>query len=258
MIGVSAGFSKLGYNVYATSFAPFLSYRSSEMIRMNLSYMKIPVNIVGLASGLALGFLGNSHFGLEDISIFRTFPEINIFSPADCAEIFKIVELTSKLKQPSYIRLTGGVNFPIVYDEDYEIEYGKFNSVFSSGDDVHIYATGSMVYHSREAGRLLEENGISCEVYNVHTIQPFDSDSFKENCLKKPKLIVSVEEHFINGGLGTLILEEIQFLKYKNLPLLKIGLPNKYLESGEYEFLLNKYNLDSISIFNSIKKNLNR
>ena len=81
----------------------------------------------------------------------------SIFFPNDCAEIFKIVELTSKLKQPSYIRLTGGVNFPIVYDEDYEIEYGKFNSVFSSGDDVHIYATGSMVYHSREAGRLLKK-----------------------------------------------------------------------------------------------------
>ena len=130
MIGVSAGFSKLGYNVYATSFAPFLSYRASEMIRMNLSYMKIPVNIVGLASGLALGFLGNSHFGLEDISIFRTFPDINIFSPADCSEIFKIVELTSKLREPSYIRLTGGVNFPIVYEEDYDIKLGKFNSVF--------------------------------------------------------------------------------------------------------------------------------
>lgn len=256
MIGVSAGFTKLGYNVYATSFAPFLSYRASEMIRMNLSYMKIPVNIVGLASGLALGFLGNSHFGLEDISIFKTFPEINIFSPADCSEIFKIVELTSKLKQPSYIRLTGGVNFPIVYEEEYDLEFGKFNSVFSSGDEVHIYATGSMVYHCREAAKLLEDVGIHCKVFNVHTIRPFDSQSFSENCSKSPKLIVSAEEHFINGGFGTLVLEEISKLKNPNLSLLKIGLPNNYLQSGEYEFLLKKYELDSLSIFNSIKKEL--
>lgn len=257
MIGVSAGFSKLGYNVYATSFAPFLSYRASEMIRMNLSYMKIPVNIVGLASGLALGFLGNSHFGLEDISIFRTFPDINIFSPADCSEIFKIVELTSKLKEPSYIRLTGGVNFPIVYEEDYDIKLGEFNSVFSSGDDVHIYATGSMVYHCREAAKLLIDVGCYCKVINVHTIRPFDSKSFSENCSKSPKLIVTAEEHFISGGLGSLVLEEMHKLKSLNLSLLKIGLPNKYLESGEYDFLLKKYELDSISIFNSIKNELN-
>ena len=258
MIGVSAGFSKLGFNVYATSFAPFLSYRASEMIRMNLSYMKIPVNIVGLASGLALEFLGNSHFGLEDISIFRTFPGINIFSPADCSEIFKIIELTSKLKQPSYIRLTGGVNFPIVYEEDYDIEFGKFNSVFSSGDEVHIYATGSMVYHCKEAAKLLEDSGIFCKVFNVHTIQPFDSHSFRENCSKSPKLIVSAEEHFVSGGLGSLVLEEMHSSQHANLSLLKIGLPNKYLESGEYEFLLNKYELDSISIFNSIKNKLHK
>ena len=257
MIGVSAGFSKLGYNVYATSFAPFLSYRASEIIRMNLSYMKIPVNIVGLASGLALGFLGNSHFGLEDISIFRTFPDINIFSPADCSEIFKIIELTSKLKEPSYIRLTGGVNFPIVYEEDYDIKFGKFNSVYSSGHDVHIYATGSMVYHCREAAKLLLDIGVNCKVINVHTIKPFDSESFSNNCSKSPKLIVTAEEHFITGGLGSMLLEEIHKLKISNIPLLKIGLPNKYLQSGEYEFLLNKYGLDSTSIFKSIKNELN-
>lgn len=253
MIGVAAGFSKMGYNVYATSFAPFLSYRASEMIRMNLSYMKIPVNIVGLASGLALNFLGNSHFGLEDISVFKTFPEINIFSPADCSEIFKIIDLTSKLKQPSYIRLTGGVNFPIVYEKDYEIKFGKFNSVFSAGDDVHIYATGSMVYHCIKAAKLLSDDGIYCSVINVHTIRPFDSESFSKNCIKSPKLVVSAEEHFVNGGLGSLILEEIYKLKIPNISLLKIGLPNQYLESGEYDFLLKKYKLDSLSIFNSIK-----
>lgn len=256
MIGVSAGFSKLGYNVYATSFAPFLSYRASEMIRMNLSYMKIPVNLVGLASGLALGFLGNSHFGLEDISIFKTFPEINIFSPADCSEIFKIIELTSKLKEPCYIRLTGGVNFPIVYEVDYNFEFGKFKSVFSSGNEVHIYATGSLVYHCREAAKLLEDDGINCKVFNVHTIRPFDSRSFLENCSKSPKLIVSAEEHFIDGGLGSLILEEIYKIRIPRLSLLKIGIPNSYLKSGEYEFLMNEYGLNSRSIFNSIKKEL--
>ena len=257
MIGVAAGFSKLGYNVYATSFAPFLSYRASEMVRMNLSYMKIPVNIVGLASGLALNFLGNSHFGLEDISIFRTFPDINIFSPADCSEIFKIVELTSKIRKPSYIRLTGGVNFPIVYEEDYDIELGKFNSVFYSGDDVHIYATGSMVYHCLEAAKLLKDVGILCKVLNVHTIRPFDSKAFSENCSNSPKLVVSAEEHFKTGGLGSLILEEINDFEGSNLSLLKVGLPNTYLESGEYEYLLKKYKLDSISIFNSIKNKIN-
>lgn len=255
MIGVAAGFTKIGYNVYTTSFAPFLSYRASEMIRMNLSYMEMPVKIVGLASGLALSFLGNSHFGLEDISIFRTFPNIDIFSPCDCAEIFKIIELTSKLNKPSYIRLTGGVNFPIVHEEDYKLEYGKFNNIYTVGDDVHFYATGSMVYHSIQAAKLLNDSGIKSSVFNVHTIRPFDIESFNKNLKIKPKLIVSVEEHFKDGGFGSYIFEIMNNCGF-NLPFLKIGLPHKYLDSGEYTYLIEKYGLDYNSIFKTVLKKL--
>ena len=92
---------------------------------------------------------------------------------------------------------------------------------------------------------------------NVHTIRPFDSKAFSENCSKSPKLVVSAEEHFKTGGLGSLILDEINDFDGSNLSLLKVGLPNKYLESGEYEYLLKKYKLDSISIFNSIKNKIN-
>lgn len=255
MIGVAAGFTKIGYNVFTTSFAPFLSYRASEMVRMNLSYMQIPVKIVGLASGLALSFLGNSHFGLEDISIFRTFPNIDIFSPSDCAEIFKIIELTSKLNRPAYIRLTGGVNFPIVHEEDYQLDYGKFKNEYESGDEVHFYATGSMVYHSIQAAKLLFESGIKSSVYNVHTIRPFDKENFVKNLKKRPKLIVTVEEHFKEGGFGSYIFEIMNDLGY-NTPFFKIGLPHKYLDSGEYAYLLEKYNLDYNSIFKSVYKKL--
>ena len=252
MVGVAAGFAKLGYTTYATSFAPFLAFRSSEITRMNLSYMEIPVNIVGLASGLALNFLGNSHFGLEDITVFRSFPNVSIFSPCDCAEIFKIIELTSKLNKPTYIRLNGGVNYPVVYEEDYKLEYGKINIINKFGNDVHIYATGSMVYHCKIASEILKDEGINCSVFNVHTIQPFDEEFLKNNLNVNPKLIITAEEHFVSGGLGSLLLEKLNDLGF-NKNVLRIGLPNEYLESGEYEYLLEKYNLNSESIVKKIK-----
>ena len=256
MIGAAAGFSKIGYNVFVTSFVPFLAYRSSEMIRMNLSYMKFPIKIIGLASGVALNFLGNSHFGLEDITIFKTFPEIIILSPSDCVEIFKVIEAASKLNSPVYIRLTGGTNFPIINTEDYNFEVGKFITTHFTGNDVHIYATGSMVFHSIEAAKLLENQGIKCKVLNVHTIQPFDSDGFKKNLLDNKSLIVTVEEHFIDGGLGSTVIETMHKLNSKK-NLLKIGLPMSYLETGDYNFMLDKYNLTgekiSYQIINKLK-----
>ena len=120
LIGVASGLAKEGFKVFVTSFAPFLSMRASEQIRMNLGYMKLPVNLVALGSGVSMGYLGNSHFGLEDIAVMRTIPGINISSPADCFEMGKMLyDYSRKDLGPSYIRLTGIPGYPIVYEKNY-------------------------------------------------------------------------------------------------------------------------------------------
>ena len=125
MIGVAAGLAKDGFVVFATSFAPFITMRASEQIRMNLGYMNLNVKAVSIGSGVSMAFLGNSHFGLEDASIMRSIPNITVISPADCAEIVKTVFAAADFEGPMYIRLTGAVNNPVVYKDDYDFKIGK-------------------------------------------------------------------------------------------------------------------------------------
>ena len=144
MIGVASGLAKEGFMPFVSSFAPFLSMRASEQIRMELGYMKFNVKVVALGSGLAMSFLGNSHYGLEDIAIMRTIPGLTILSPADCSEITKVVHAAAKHDGPVYIRLTGGPNNPVVFDEDYDFEIGKSRTI-RKGEDIALIATGTMV-----------------------------------------------------------------------------------------------------------------
>lgn len=125
MIGIAAGMAKEGFNVFATSFAPFITMRAAEQVRMNLGYMEMNVKAVSIGSGVSMAFLGNSHYGIEDVSVMRSIPNITVVSPADCAEIFKVVEAAANHQGPMYIRLTGAVGNPPVYTEDYEFKIGK-------------------------------------------------------------------------------------------------------------------------------------
>ena len=145
LIGVASGLADEGYKVFVTSFAPFLSMRASEQIRMNLGYMKHNVNLVALGSGLSMGFLGNSHFGLEDIAIMRTIPNLNITCPADCSELGKVLnDYAFNDRGPSYIRLTGVPGSVNVYEKNYKYRFGK-NITLSKGSDVLILSHGSIL-----------------------------------------------------------------------------------------------------------------
>ena len=120
MIGVASGLAREGFKVFVTSFAPFLSMRASEHIRMNLGYMRHNVNLVALGSGVSMGFLGNSHFGLEDLSVMRAIPNISVLSPADCGELKKtLYDCSFNDRGPTYIRLTGVPGSKMVYEKNY-------------------------------------------------------------------------------------------------------------------------------------------
>ena len=249
MIGVAAGLAKEGSVVFATSFAPFISMRSGEQIRMNLGYMNLNVKAVAIGSGVAMAFLGNSHYGIEDASIMRSIPNITVVSPADCAEIVKTVFAAAEFEGPMYIRLTGAVNNPIIYKEDYNFEIGK-SITLREGTEITIFANGTMVYESLEAAKLLYEEGISATVVNMHTIKPLDT-SVIDKAVASSKLIVSVEEHSVIGGLGSSIAEYKTALRNAP-PQLIIGLPDKFGKVGEHRYLLEKYGLTAKQIVKNI------
>ncbi|WVN42154.1 transketolase C-terminal domain-containing protein [beta proteobacterium MWH-UniP1] len=240
MIGVAAGLAKEGHNVFATSFAPFITMRAAEQVRMNLGYMEMNVKAVAIGSGVSMAFLGNSHYGIEDAAIMRAIPNITVVCPADCAEIFKTVQAAAEFKGPMYIRLTGAVGNPPVYTEDYSFEVGKA-IILSEPAEVTFIAAGSMVYESLEAAKLLLESGVKAGVINMHTIKPLDAKAV-ECALQISKLIVTVEEHSIIGGLGSAIAE-YKAGKRNAPPQLILGLPDVFDVTGDYRFLLEKHEL---------------
>ena len=250
LIGVAAGLAKEGFVPYVTSFAPFLSMRASEQIRMELGYMQFNVKVVALGSGLAMGFLGNSHYGLEDVSVMRAIPGLTVVSPADCTEIVKVVQAAAHHKGPMYIRLTGGVNNPIVYKNDYKYELGKAIKL-KDGDDIAIVCSGTMVHQSLQAAAELAESNIHAEVINMHTIKPLDTAKL-EALVASGKPLVSVEEHTIVGGLGSAIAEFLTTLK-KYVPHKIIGLEDKFGKTAQYEHLLKLHGLNSSGIANSVR-----
>jgi transketolase len=240
MIGIAAGLAKEGYNVFATSFAPFITMRAAEQVRMNLGYMGLNVKAVGIGSGVSMAFLGNSHYGIEDAAVMRSIPNLTVVSPADCAEIFKTVDAAMRFKGPMYIRLTGAVGNPPVYFEDYDFEIGK--AIFlNQPADITFVATGSMVHESLEAAKILREEGISAGVVNMHTIKPLDTIALDEIFLRS-KVVVTIEEHSVIGGLGSAVSEYKAALR-NSPPQLILGLPDQFDVSGDYKFLLDLHGL---------------
>ena len=248
MIGVSAGIAREGIGVFAASYATFITSRALDQVRISMSYMKLPVKLVGLTAGFNSGILGATHMAIEDVAIMRALPDITIISPADCTEAAKCMEAVIKYDKPVYIRLTGGDRAPIVYTEDYNYRIGKAISL-RNGNDVCILASGSMVYESLQAAEQLEKSGISTGVIDVHTIKPLDLTIAKE--IVKYKLIVTAEEHSVIGGLGDAIAD-LTMRERIQASIMKLGVEGSYPHAASYTTLLQRSGLTSDEIVKKV------
>ena len=251
LVGVAAGLADEGFKVFVTSFAPFLSMRASEQIRMNLGYMGHNVNLVALGSGLSMGFLGNSHFGLEDIAIMRTVPNLNITCPADCSELGKILnDYAFNDRGPSYIRLTGIPGSQNLYEKNYKYKFGK-NTTISKGKDILILSYGSVLGQIKLSIKTLKKLNINAELVNIVSLKPIDDGVVK--LLKKYKKIITIEEHTSVGGLGSIMAEKILNNRIKT-DLSSISLPDKFGPTGTYDYLLKYHGLNAENITKKIIK----
>ena len=240
MFGIAAGLAKEGYNTFTTTFSNFCTMRAYEQVRLNLGYMQMNIKSVGMGGGMAMGQFGNTHYGIEDLALMRAVPGLTVIAPADGAEIVKTVQALMQFEGPAYVRLTGVMNNPVVYSEEYEFSIGKAVTV-REGGDITIFACGTMVYESLAAAKRLQEQGISASVVDMHTIKPLDKQAVEKAC-SVSKLIVSVEEHGPIGGLGGAIAEYTA--QRGGAPRqLFIALPDVFGKNGEYKYLLKKYGL---------------
>ena len=254
LMGITAGLTSEGFKCVATAQACFLSMRSFEPIRQYMGYMQIPAILIGINSGFALTYFGNSHYALEDLSLMRSIPNMTILSPADAGEAVKAFEAALQMNTPVYIRLSGTTNNPVVYADDFEYGYKKANVVYNQGNDVVFFATGSMVYQSLKAAEVLKTEGIGVKVIDIHCLKPID----KETILKETagaKLAVSVEEHFVHEGLGGAVAE-VMSTKPATCQLMRLGVQDQFSEVGDYQYLLAQNGLTPEKIVASVKGRL--
>ena len=254
LIGITAGLSSEGFKCVATAQSCFLSMRSFESIRQYMGYMQIPAILVGINSGFALSYFGNSHYALEDLSLMRSIPNMTVLSPADGGEAVKAFEAALKLNSPVYIRLSGTLNNPVVYAENFEYDYCKANMVYNQGDDVVFFATGSMVYYCVKAAEQLNSNGVGAKVIDVHCLKPIDSDTILKE-LSGVELIVTAEEHFTIGGLGTAV-SEVMVQNQVSGKVLNLGVHDRFCEVGDYQYLLVQNGLSTEKIVEKVKEQL--
>lgn len=252
MIGVAAGLTIGGKIPFTTTFANFSTGRVYDQIRQSVAYSEKNVKICASHAGLTLGEDGATHQILEDIGMMKMLPGMTVIVPCDYAQTKAATLAIADYTGPVYLRF-GRPVWPI-FTTDMPFKIGKAQQ-FSEGKDVSIFACGHMVWKAIEAGKILEEKGVSVEVINIHTIKPLDTEAVLAS-IKKTKCAVTVEEHNIIGGLGDAIAQ----VAAKNfpIPIEYIGTNDTFGESGTPMQLLQKYGLDTPNIVEAVQKVIQR
>ncbi|MCI6690260.1 MAG: transketolase family protein [Clostridiaceae bacterium] len=249
MMGVAAGLATCGKIPFASSFAMFAAGRAFEQIRNSIGYPHLNVKIGATHAGISVGEDGATHQCNEDIAIMRTIPGMTIICPADDVEARAAVKAAAEYVGPVYMRF-GRLAVPVINDEaNYKFEIGK-GITLKEGKDVTIIATGLEVNESLEAAKLLEADGISAEVINIHTIKPLDKELVVASAKKTGK-VVTVEEHSVIGGLGGAVAEALS--EEAPTKMLRIGMMDKFGQSGPAKALIEYYGLDGKSIYEKVK-----
>ncbi len=248
MFSTAAGLASCGKLVFCSTFAMFAATRALDQIRNTVCYNDFNIKIVCSHSGITIGEDGSSHQILEDIAIMRTLPNMKIIVPCDGPEAKDAIISAASIPGPFYIRLGRPKFFTI--EEKKKFEFGK-GYILKEGRDVTIIACGIMVKQAVDAALLLEKEKVSVCVINIHTIKPLDSEFIIEKT-KETKGIVVCEEHSIIGGLASAI-EEVLCERYPK-KLLRIGIKNRFGQSGTPEDLMREYNLTSEDIVETVHK----
>lgn len=232
LIATAAGLASCGHKVFVSTYAVFASLRACEQIRTYICHTNFNVTILGTHVGLQTGKDGASHIAIEDISIMRALPNMTIIEPSDNVAAVKAAHLAVDFNGPLYVRLHFAPS-PIIHDpEKYEMILGKANVIREYGDDVTFMVSGVLLSKVIEAADILKEQGIYATILEFHTLKPIDKNAIIK-AAKKTKAIVTVEDHTILGGLGSIVSEIVG----ENCPTIikRIGIQDQFGESGDPE-----------------------
>lgn len=252
-VAAAAGMASTGKIPFVYTTNAFLSYRSYEFIRDDVCLQNRNVKLIGMGSGLAWSTLGCTHHATEDLSALKALPNLTIITPASPKEVGYAIEAAYRHNGPIFVRI-GMSNELEIYEEDYDFEIGK-NILIQDGKDATVFVTGSIISELLKAKEILKEEGIELRIINVHTLKPLDTTNIKKECEEK-KLVFSLEEHNVLGGLGSSVADVIAENSLAT-KLVKIGLEDTFAHGyGTHEEILEMNNLDANSIANKIKDSI--
>lgn len=234
-MGIAAGLATAGKIPFVVTYAIFGSLRAVEQLRQEACYTKLPVKVLCSHGGLTPANDGASHQCIEDMGILRTIPNMTVIMPADYASACKLIEQAYAYPGPVYLRFTRDA-IPCIYDEDETFEIGKAKKV-KAGSDLTIFANGDTLSLTVEVAKELENDGISAEVYDMHTIKPLDVEAVR-GAIEKSGKIITVEDHNIINGLGSAVCEVAAEMGKGRV--LRVGVQDQFGESAPYEKLLEK------------------
>ncbi len=255
MIAFAAGLALTGKKVYTYSIVPFITMRPFEFVRNDICYHNLDVTLVGPGAGFSYSYNGPTHYGLEDISVMRSLPNMVVVCPGDPVEVKNATLASLKRKGPMYIRL-GKAGEPVLHKKGMNFKLGKAFEM-QKGKDITLIATGNILQNTAEAGRELKKQGIDARVLSMHTIKPIDRVAILK-AAKETKNIITIEEHSIIGGLGSAVAEVLaennQSIKFKRL-----GVTDVYPKViGSQKFLRGMYSLSVEKIVAEAKKTLKK
>jgi len=253
LISFTAGLAKEGLLPFAVTLAAFAPMRCAEQMRSMIGYMDLNAKIIGIEAGVRFGPLGNTHFAMDDIAVTRTIPNFTVLAPSDPHQIYQALAAVAKHPDPAYIRLTGAPGFPVLYQEDIVFRIGEAIE-YREGRDVALVSTGSMLGQAIQAADLLEEEGVSVRIIDMHTIKPLDTRML-DRIMRENDLIVTIEEHSIIGGLGSAVAEYKACFRDAP-PQLICGLKDTFMPVGSYEWQLEKNGLTASRIAALVLQNI--
>ncbi len=250
-VGFSAGLASSGFIPFVGTYAGFITMRACEQVRTFVAYPGLNVKLIGINGGVFGGEReGVTHQFFEDIGILRSMPGITIVTPADAAQTYKATKEISVYDGPIYMRLGSGREYS-VFSEDDSFHIGKIRVIKQYGNDVSIFASGFVLKRVLDTVEVLKSQNINATVVEVHTLKPVDAESIA-SILALTGCAVTVEDHNIIGGLGSVISEVS--VEHVPVPLVRLGIQDVFPQSGEAKQLLDNYGMSSEDIINAVKK----
>lgn len=256
MMSLAAGMALSGLRPVVYTITPFTTTRCLEQIRIGVAYHQAPVVIVGTGSGLSYAELGPTHHSLEDIALLRMLPDINVLAPSDSSQLVCQLDAALQSNRPSYIRI-GKKGEPDLHSSIKKLEFGKA-CLLRDGTELLVLGVGPILGEALKAAQSLAMSGVSVAVADLGSVRPLD-DGFLEAMLKRFRRWVSLEEHCVSGGLGTVLLEWLnERANGGKTSLKRVGAPNEFIHHlGSQDFVRANLGLNAASLKEVFRKEAN-